>query len=176
MFIFGLVSLFIDVSYLYHVLCLDLCLAVQFQGGSNVDNFRSSVLPYQQFSGGMKHSAAIGPTESFYPNTGIQSDNAWIQSTQMNEAMQLGNATYYTQFPGYSTEVVGSQYEPEGMQMSSYLSGFEPAFQSVSQSPGTGVPPGRNKEGSFQNPMRRQSYPPSGNTDMIDHTSNRSDV
>ncbi|KAG2554648.1 hypothetical protein PVAP13_9KG595900 [Panicum virgatum] len=135
----------------------------KFQGGSNVDNFRSSVLPYQQFSGGMKHSAAIGPTESFYPNTGIQSDNAWIQSTQMNEAMQLGNATYYTQFPGYSTEVVGSQYEPEGMQMSSYLSGFEPAFQSVSQSPGTGVPPGRNKEGSFQNPMRRQSYPPSGN-------------
>ena len=163
MFIFGLVSLFIDFSYLYHVLCLDLCLTVQFQGGSNVDNFRSSVLPYQQFSGGMKHSAAIGPTESFYPNTGIQSDNAWIQSTQMNEAMQLGNATYYTQFPGYSTEVVGSQYEPEGMQMSSYLSGFEPAFQSVSQSPGTGVPPGRNKEGSFQNPMRRQSYPPSGN-------------
>ncbi|PAN51502.1 hypothetical protein PAHAL_9G598800 [Panicum hallii] len=135
----------------------------QFQGGSNVENFRSSVLPYQQFSGGAKHSAAIGPTESFYPNTGMQSDNAWIQSTQMNEAMQLGNATYYTQLPGYSTEVVGSHYEPEGMQMSSYLSGFEPAFQSVSQSTGTGLPPGRNKEGNFQNPMRRQSYPPSGN-------------
>jgi exosome complex exonuclease RRP6 len=81
----------------------------------------------------------------------------------MNEAMQLGNATYYTQLPGYSTEVVGSHYEPEGMQMSSYLSGFEPAFQSVSQSTGTGLPPGRNKEGNFQNPMRRQSYPPSGN-------------
>ncbi|RLN41138.1 protein RRP6-like 1 isoform X2 [Panicum miliaceum] len=133
----------------------------QFQGGSNVENFRSSALPYQQFSGGVKHSAAIGPTESFYPNTGMQSDNAWIQSTQMNEGMQLGNTTYYTQLPGYSTEVVGSHYEPEGMQMSSYLSGFEPAFQSVSQSTGTGVPPGRNKEGNFQNPMRRQSYPPS---------------
>ena len=163
MFVFVLVILFIDLSCVYHFLCLDLCLAVQFQGGSNVENFRSSVLPHQQFSGGVKHSAAIAPMESFYPNTGIQSDNAWIQSTQMNEAMQLGNRSYYTQFPGYSTEVVGSHYEPEGMQMSSYLSGFEPAFQSVSQSTGTGVPPGRNKEGNFQNPMRRQSYPPSGN-------------
>ncbi|CAL4929145.1 unnamed protein product [Urochloa decumbens] len=129
------------------------------QGGSNVEKF----LPFQQFSGGVKHSAAIGPAESFYANTGMHSDNVWIQSTQMNEAMQLGNATYYPQLPGYSTEVVGSHYEPEGMQMSSYLSGFEPTFQSISQSTGTGLPPGRNKEGNFQNPMRRQSYPPSGN-------------
>ncbi|RCV46468.1 hypothetical protein SEVIR_9G538800v4 [Setaria viridis] len=135
----------------------------QFQGGSNVENFRSSVLPFQQFSDGVKHSAAIGPTESFYPNTGMHSDNVWIQSTQMNEAMQLSNATYYPQLPGYSTEVVGNHYEPEGMQMSSYLSGFEPTFQSISQSTGTGLLPGRNKEGNFQNPMRRQSYPPSSN-------------
>ncbi|CAN6296458.1 unnamed protein product [Urochloa humidicola] len=134
----------------------------QFQGGTNVENFRSSVLPFQQFSGGVKHSAAIGSTESFYPNTGMHSDNVWIQSTQMNEAMQLGNTTYYPQLPGYSTEVVGSHYEPE-VQMSNYMSGFEPTFQSISQSTGTGQPPGRNKEGNFQKPMRRQSYPPSGN-------------
>ncbi|OEL38949.1 Protein RRP6-like 2 [Dichanthelium oligosanthes] len=132
-------------------------IAGQFQGGSNVENFRSSVLPFQQFSGGVKHSAAIGTTESFYPNTGMHSDNVWIQSTQVNEEMQLGNSTYYPQLLGYNTEVVGSHYEPEGMHMSSYLSGFEP------ESMGTGLPPGRNKEGNFQNPMRRQSYPPSGN-------------
>ncbi|KAF8721242.1 hypothetical protein HU200_023167 [Digitaria exilis] len=119
------------------------------QGGNDLENFGSSVLPFQQqFSGG----------ESFYPNTGMHSDNIWIQSTQMNEGMQLGNMTYYPHLTGYNTEVVGSHYEPEGMQMSSYLSGFEPAFQSMSQSTGTGLP---HKEGNFQNSMRRQSYPPS---------------
>lgn len=127
-----------------------------------MENFRSSVLSFQQFSDGVKHSAAIGPVESFYPNTGMHSDNnVWMQSTQMNEAMQLGSATYYPQLPGYSSEAVGNRYEPEGMQMSSYLSGFEPTLQSISQSTGTGLLPGRNKEGNFQNPMRRQSYPPS---------------
>lgn len=138
-----------------------LLIAVQFQGGNDLENFGSSVLPFQQqFSGGAKHSTAIGTMESFYPDTGMHSDNIWIQSTQMNEAMQLGNTTYYPHLAGYSTEVVGSHYEPEGMQMANYLSGFEPAFQSISQSTGTGLPP---KEGNFQNSMRRQSYPPSGN-------------
>uniref|UniRef100_A0A0A9D7K7 Uncharacterized protein n=1 Tax=Arundo donax TaxID=35708 RepID=A0A0A9D7K7_ARUDO len=114
----------------------------------------------------MNHSATIVPTESLYPNQAMHNDNFWIQSTQMNEMMQLGNTTYYPQLPAYSSEVVGSQYEPDVMQMPSYLSGFEPGFQSINQrSTGTGHPPGRNKEGSFQNPMRRQSYPPSGKRD-----------
>ncbi|XP_062216755.1 protein RRP6-like 1 [Phragmites australis] len=130
------------------------------QGGSNVEK----LLPFQQLSGGVKRSATIVPTESSYPNQGMHSDNFWIQSTQMNEVMQLGNTTYYPQLPGYNTEVVGSHYKPEGTQMPSYLSGFDPGFQSINQrSTGTGQPPGRNKEGSFQSPMRRQSFPPSGN-------------
>ncbi|KAF8720280.1 hypothetical protein HU200_023908 [Digitaria exilis] len=109
------------------------------QGGNDLENFGSSVLPFQQ---------QFSAIESFYPNTGMHNDNIWIQSTQMNEGMQLGNMTYYPHLPGYNTEVVGSHYEPESMQMSSYLSGFEPAFQSMSQSTGTGLP---HKEGNFQN-------------------------
>jgi len=127
--------------------------AVQFQAGSNVENFRSSVFPSQQLSGGVK---------PFYPNAGMHSDNVWIQTTQMNETMQLGNTPYYTQLPGYSTEVVGSRYEPEGLQMSGYLSGFEPGIESINQrSTVTGQPPGRHKEGNFQSSVRRQSFPPS---------------
>ncbi|KAL6649251.1 hypothetical protein ACP70R_013475 [Stipagrostis hirtigluma subsp. patula] len=134
------------------------------QGGSNVEEFKSAVHPFQQFSGGVKHSTAIAPTESLYPNQGMHNDNAWIQSTQMNEVMQLSNTTYYPQFPGYSTEAVGNHYESEGMQSSGFLSGFEPGFLSLNQrSTGTVQPPGRNKEGSFHNAMRRQSFPPSGN-------------
>ncbi|XP_066388730.1 protein RRP6-like 1 [Miscanthus floridulus] len=123
------------------------------QAGSNVENFRSSVFPSQQLSGGVK---------PFYPNAGMHIDNVWIQTTQMNETMQLGNTPYYTQLPGYSTEVVGSRYEPEGLQMSGYLSGFEPGIESINQrSTVTGQPPGRHKEGNFQSSVRRQSFPPS---------------
>ncbi|OQU93201.1 hypothetical protein SORBI_3001G498600 [Sorghum bicolor] len=123
------------------------------QAGSNVENFRSSVFPSQQLSGGVK---------PFYPNAGMHSDNVWIQTTQMNETMQLGNTPYYTQLPGYSTEVVGSRYEPEGLQMSGYLSGFEPGIESINQrSTVIGQPPGRHMEGSFQSSVRRQSFPPS---------------
>ncbi|WVZ55531.1 hypothetical protein U9M48_006178 [Paspalum notatum var. saurae] len=94
----------------------------------------------EQLTGRVK-SAAIEPSEPYYPNLGMHSDNVWIQSTQMNEAMQMGNTTYYPQLSGYGTEVVGSHYEPEGMQMSGYLSGFEPGSQSINQrSTGTGQP------------------------------------
>lgn len=126
----------------------------QLQPGSNVENFKPSALPFQQLTGGAK-SASIAPSEPYYPNLGMHSDNVWIQSTQMNEATQLGNTTYYPQPGGYS------YYEPEGMQMSGYLSDFEPGFQSINQrSTGTGQTPG--KEVSFQSSVRRQSFPFSG--------------
>ncbi|KAJ1298723.1 hypothetical protein BS78_01G475500 [Paspalum vaginatum] len=117
---------------------------------------------YQQLTGRAK-SAAIEPSEPYYPNLGMHGDNVWIQSTQMNEAMQLGSTTYYQQLSGYGTEVVGRHYEPEGMQMSGYLSGFEPGFQSINQrSTGTGQPHGRHNEVSFQSSARRKSFPFSG--------------
>lgn len=127
-----------------------------------VEDFESYVLPFLQLSGGVKHLATIASSKPFYPNPGMHSDNVWIQSTQMNETMQLGNTTYYPQLPGYSAEVVGSHYDPEGLQMSGYLSGFEPGIQSINKrSTVIGQPPGRHKEGSFQSSVRRQSFPPS---------------
>jgi exosome complex exonuclease RRP6 len=139
-----------------------LFIAVQSQGGSNVGNF-NTVLPLQQFSVGMMHSANTVPTESLYPIPRMYGDDFWIRSTQMGEMMQLGDTAYYPQLAGYSTEVQ-SYYEPESMQMPGYLSGFEPGFESIDQrGTGTGQPPGSIKETSFQNSMKQQSFPPSSN-------------
>ncbi|GJM93742.1 hypothetical protein PR202_ga10327 [Eleusine coracana subsp. coracana] len=109
-----------------------------FWSGSNVENFNTSVLPFQQFSG-----ANIMPKKSLYPVSGMYSDDFWIQSTQMGEVMQLGNTAYYPQFAGYSSEV-DSHYEPESMHMSGYLSGFDPGINQ--RGTGTGQPHGSVKE------------------------------
>ncbi|KAK3148332.1 hypothetical protein QOZ80_3BG0293720 [Eleusine coracana subsp. coracana] len=108
------------------------------QGGSNVENFNTSVLPFQQFSG-----ANIMPKESLYPVSGMYSDDFWIQSAQMGEVMQLGDTAYYPQFAGYNSEV-DSHYEPESMHMSGYLSGFDPGINQ--RGTGTGQPHGNVKE------------------------------
>jgi exosome complex exonuclease RRP6 len=128
-----------------------------------VENFNTSVLPFEQFSGGMMYAASTVPMEPSYPIPGMYGDDFWIQSTQMGEAMKLGDTTYYPQFAGYNNEVE-SYYEPESMQMSGYLSGFEPSFESINQRcTETGQPPGSIKEASFQNSMRHQSFPPCSN-------------